>query len=66
MYFAPLKVFLPIAIALAILGIAIMVYSKIVLDRLMDVTVVVTFLAALQIAMAGLLADLVDKRSPKL
>jgi glycosyltransferase involved in cell wall biosynthesis len=66
MYFAPLKIFLPIAIMLAILGAGIMIYSSIVLDRLMDVTVVVTLLAALQIAMAGLLADLVDKRSPKL
>ena len=66
MYFAPLKIFLPIAIMLAILGVGIMIYSSIVVGRLMDVTVVVTLLAALQIAMAGLLADLVDKRSPRL
>jgi glycosyltransferase involved in cell wall biosynthesis len=66
MYFAPLKIFLPIAIFLALLGAAIMVYSSIALGRLMDVTVVVTLLAALQMAMTGLLADLVDKRSPKL
>lgn len=66
MYFAPLKIFLPVAFLLAVLGVVIMVYSTVVLDRLMDVTVVVTFLAALQIAMVGLIADLVDKRSPKL
>jgi glycosyltransferase involved in cell wall biosynthesis len=66
MYFAPLKIFLPIAILLATAGIAIMIYSSIALGRLMDVSVVVTLLAALQIAMAGLLADLVDKRSPRL
>ena len=66
MYFAPLKVFLPTALLLGVLGLAIMIYSKVVLGRLMDVTVVVTFLAALQIAMTGLLADLVDKRSRKL
>lgn len=66
MYFAPLKIFLPTALLLAVLGAAIMIYSKIVLDRLMDVTVVVTFLAALQVAMTGLLADLVDKRSRRL
>ena len=66
MYFAPLKVFLPTALFLGMLGLFIMIYSKVVLGKLMDVTVVVTFLAALQIAMTGLLADLVDKRSPKL
>ena len=66
MYFAPLKIFLPTALLLAVLGLVIMIYSKVVLGRLMDVTVVVTFLAALQIAMAGLLADMVDKRSSKL
>ena len=66
MYFAPLKIFLPVAIMLAILGVGIMIYSTFVMGKLMDVTVVVTLLAALQIAMAGLLADLVDKRSPKL
>ena len=66
MYFAPLKIFLPAAAILALAAIGIMVYSHFVLGRLMDVTVVVTFLAALQIAMTGLLADLVDKRSPKL
>jgi len=66
MYFAPLKIFLPVAIMLAILGVGIMIYSTFVLGQLMDVTVVVTLLAALQIAMAGLLADLVDKRNPRL
>jgi hypothetical protein len=66
MYFAPLKIFLPIAALLTLLGVAIMIYSTIALGRLMDVTVVVTLLAALQMAMTGLLADLIDKRSPKL
>jgi glycosyltransferase involved in cell wall biosynthesis len=66
MYFAPLRIFLPVALLLLLVALGIMVYSKIVLGQLMDVTVVVTFLASLQIAMAGLLADLVDKRSPRL
>jgi hypothetical protein len=66
MYFAPLKVFLPTALLVGAIGVIIMIYSKAVLGRLMDVTVVVTFLAALQIAMTGLVADLVDKRSAKL
>lgn len=66
MYFAPLKVFFPTALLVGAAGVAIIIYSKAVLGRLMDVTVVVTFLAALQIAMTGLVADLVDKRSAKL
>jgi len=65
MYFAPLKIFLPVSLALLLLGIVIFLYSILVLHKLMDVTVVVTMLASIQIAAIGLLADLMDKRSPK-
>ena len=65
MYFAPLKIFLPVSLALFLLGIVIFLYSILVLHKLMDVTVVVTMLASIQIAAIGLLADLMDKRSPK-
>ena len=40
-------------------------YSLIVLGRLMDVTTVILAVAALQAAMTGMLADLVDKRMPR-
>ncbi len=66
MYFAPLKVFLPISLALFIIGVIVAAYSVLVLRKIMDVTVMVTMLAALQIAITGLLADLIDKRNPRL
>ncbi len=66
MYFAPLKVFLPISLILFIISIIVAVYSVLVLRKIMDVTVVVAMLAALQIAITGLLADLIDKRNPRL
>jgi glycosyltransferase involved in cell wall biosynthesis len=65
MYFAPLKIFLPVSLALFLLGAVIFLYSVLVLHKVMDVTVVVTMLASIQIAAIGLLADLMDKRSPK-
>ncbi len=65
MYFAPLKIFLPVSLALFLLGAVVFLYSVLVLHKVMDVTVVVTMLASIQIAAIGLLADLMDKRSPK-
>lgn len=62
MYFAPLKVFMPISIFLFLGGFFILLYSYLVLGKVMDITVIVTMLAALQIAVIGLLADLIDKR----
>jgi glycosyltransferase involved in cell wall biosynthesis len=63
MYFAPLKIFLPVSLALFLFGVVIFLYSLLVLHKVMDVTVVVTILASIQIAAIGLLADLTDKRS---
>jgi glycosyltransferase involved in cell wall biosynthesis len=63
MYFAPLKIFLPVSLALFLFGVVIFLYSVLVLHKVMDVTVVVTMLASIQIAAIGLLADLTDKRS---
>ena len=65
MYFAPLRIFLRLAIVLFTASIAVGAYSLLVLGRLMDVTVVVLALAGLQAAMTGMLADLVDKRMPR-
>jgi len=63
MYFASLKIFLPVSLALFLFGVVIFLYSLLVLHKVMDVTVVVTILASIQIAAIGLLADLTDKRS---
>ena len=59
-YFAPLKVFIPISLILALIGIGLLVYRAITGGGL-AVTIVVIFLAALQIATVGLLADLISK-----
>jgi hypothetical protein len=65
MYFAPLRIFLRLALLLFAASVAVGAYSLIVLGRLMDVTTVVLAVAALQAAMTGMLADLVDKRIPR-
>jgi glycosyltransferase involved in cell wall biosynthesis len=65
MYFAPLRIFLRLAILLFTASIVVGAYSLLVLGRLMDVTVVVLAVAGLQAAMTGMLADLVDKRIPR-
>lgn len=64
-YYAPLRVFLPLSVVLFLIGIAIGIYSFFILGQLMDVTTVVLVLAALQVAAAGLLADMIDKRTPR-
>lgn len=64
MYFNPLKIFLPISAALFLLGLAVLLYSAFALQRVMDVTVVILISFAVQVAVIGLLADLIDKRTP--
>lgn len=62
LYFNPLKVFMPLSGAVALGAIGLLVYSKFVLGRVMDISVMVLLTAALQIAVIGMLADLIDKR----
>lgn len=64
MYFNPLKIFLPISAVLFLLGLVILLYSGFVMKRVMDVTVLILMTVALQVAVMGLLADLIDKRNP--
>ncbi len=59
-YFAPLKIFTPISLVLALIGIGLLAYRAIIGEGL-AVTIVVIFLAALQIATIGLLADMISK-----
>jgi glycosyltransferase involved in cell wall biosynthesis len=65
MYFAPLRIFLRLALLLFGAAVVVGAYSLIFLGRLMDVTTVILAVAALQAAMTGMLADLVDKRIPR-
>lgn len=64
MYFNPLKVFIPMSAALLLTGIAVLFYSGFVLGQVMDVTVGILISLGIQVAVIGLLADLIDKRSP--
>jgi hypothetical protein len=64
-YFSPLRVFLPLSFFLLLLGLLIGLYSIFVVGRFMDVTTVVLILAALQVGAVGLLADMLDKRTPR-
>ncbi len=65
MYFNPLKIFIPMGIALFLMAMLVFWYSKFVLGKVMDITVVVILMSAVQIVAIGLLADLVDKRSQR-
>lgn len=64
MYFNPLKIFIPISAALFLIGLGVLFYSGFVLHRVYDVTVIILISLAIQVAVIGLLADLIDKRSP--
>lgn len=63
LYFNPLQVFLPLALALAVLALLVAVVS-IAAGKFMDVTTVVILLTAVQTFVVGLLADLTAKRRP--
>jgi glycosyltransferase involved in cell wall biosynthesis len=60
-YFNPLKVFLPISIALFVFGFAILLYEGIVHRNVADLPVML-ILAAFQIGFLGLLADLIVRK----
>ncbi len=64
LYFGPLKIFLPLSGIIALLGVAWGTFSLLVLGRLADVSTVVIVMTALQIAVIGLLAELVNRRLP--
>lgn len=64
LYFAPLKIFIPLSSLLLILAIAWGFFSKLVLGELADVSTVVILLAAVQVGILGLLAELMDRRLP--
>ncbi|MBK8231429.1 MAG: glycosyltransferase family 2 protein [Candidatus Eisenbacteria bacterium] len=63
LYFRPLKIFLPLAGFLALAGVGILIYSWKFTPRVMDASVSILLVSAVQMAAIGLLADLIDKRS---
>jgi glycosyltransferase involved in cell wall biosynthesis len=62
MYFAPLRVLLPVSATLLLLALAVLVLSALLTPKVMDVTVIVITMTALQIAVVALVADLIEKR----
>jgi glycosyltransferase involved in cell wall biosynthesis len=64
LYFAPLKIFLPMSGLLLLLAIGWGVFTKLVLGKLADVSTVVILLAAVQVFVVALLAELIDRRLP--
>jgi len=64
MYFKPLKIFAPISAILMASAITAAVGSKIVFGQVADVTSVTLAMASIQTLAIGLLADLIEKRSP--
>jgi glycosyltransferase involved in cell wall biosynthesis len=62
LYFNPLKIFMPLSGLVLLAAVGLLVYSKFFLGRVMDISVIVLLSAALQIAVIGMLADLIDKR----
>jgi glycosyltransferase involved in cell wall biosynthesis len=64
LYFAPLKIFMPISLFLILLSMAWGVFSALVLGRLADVSTLILMMTGLQIAVLGLLAELINRRLP--
>jgi len=62
-FFNPLKIFSLVSVFLFLIAFAIFLYSFIFLNRVMDITVIVILLAALQIFLFGIIAELIVKES---
>ncbi len=63
LYFAPLKIFMPLSVSMIGLSLLKMILIDIMLIQNMTDSTLFLFLAGIQIGMLGLLADLIDKRS---
>ncbi len=62
--FAPLKIFIPLSLSMIGLSLLKMIVIDILLIQNMTDSTLFLFLAGIQVGMLGLLADLIDKRSP--
>lgn len=61
-YFNPLRICLPIAFILMLAAIIVLVCSLLLLDDVLDATIVALFVAAIQIGVLGLIADAIAKK----
>jgi len=65
LYFNPLKIFIPFSLILFLLAVLVFIYSKFFTPQVMDITIIVIIMTAVQILALGLIADLVDKRTDR-
>ncbi len=64
LYFAPLKIFLPLSGLLLLLALGWGLFSRLVLQQLADVSTLIIGMTAVQVAVVGLLAELINRRLP--
>jgi uncharacterized membrane protein (DUF106 family) len=63
MYFNPLKILLPVSFVLLLLAVIIGVYSLLWQGRVMDITVITLSMAALQVGVLAMIADMIHKKN---
>lgn len=66
LYFDPLKIFIPLCASLLGFALVILVCSMVLTDKIMDTTVVIIVMTALELLVVGVLADLIGKASRRL
>ncbi len=64
LFFVPLKIFLPLSVLLLALATAWAAFTHFVLGRLADVSTLIIMMTGVQVAMLGLLAELINHRVP--
>lgn len=64
LYFVPLKIFLPLSGILLVLAVVWGLFSSLVLRQLADVSTIVIAMTGVQVAIFGLLAELIHHRMP--
>jgi glycosyltransferase involved in cell wall biosynthesis len=63
LYFNPLKIFAPFAFLVFLASAGVLVYSMFWMDRILDTTVAILFVASIQMLSIGMIADIIDKRN---
>ncbi|MBZ0298875.1 MAG: glycosyltransferase family 2 protein [Anaerolineae bacterium] len=64
LYFAPLKIFMPLSLLVMVGAVVWAFFSMVVFKALADVSTVVLAMAGIEIALLGLIAELINRRVP--
>ena len=62
LYFNPLKIFMPLSLAMITSGIFIFIWSLLFLPKILDITIALLIITGIQIMAIGLIADLINKK----